>query len=100
MDAIKKVLDLSSLHVTPREMDLMNDRLCVIRCVEHRYGAVVFLPDEVSEGSLDDWRDVPNLLAAVRLALKHGCAMINFDCDAQVIAELPTFEWSLAQRTS
>lgn len=93
MDCIRKVMDLSNGHVTKEEMDRMDGSHPAIRIAPHEYGAVVFLPEVIEEDEMSKWSDLPNLLACVRFALKHGCFMISFDRDAEAIPDLPKFDW-------
>jgi hypothetical protein len=86
---VQKVLDLSTAHM-PNSNPLFPD----VTYAETRYGYIVFVPglahlrDPTAALELAGWL-YPILLKAAQ----EGCILINFDRDAEMEADLPTWEW-------
>ena len=101
---ISQYLDISTGHLPEQEMMLLNDATdseheptsLPTRVVPHAYGAWVWVQfDDAHEqdAAFDDDGRLPNLLRMVRFARSHQCHWINFDRDAVVVDELPSWEW-------
>lgn len=100
--AIQRALDLSTAHLTPRDMSLMTDACDLyeedevgrfpVRITSHQYGWVLFLPDDENKPENMAFRDKgfsENLICVLEYAYKHKCMFINFDQDADAIPGLP-----------
>ncbi|WP_422661599.1 hypothetical protein ACK8P5_26110 (plasmid) [Paenibacillus sp. EC2-1] len=94
---VVSMLDLSTAHLTPetiRRLNLRDEELdsCITIYEKGEFGWYIavperqyFLPEEV-EGIPDE------LLEILKLAVKNDIDWIMFDCDANRLPVLPTFE--------
>lgn len=101
---ISRYLDLSTGHLPQAEMvALRNARDSEInpdqlpaRVIPHAYGAWVNVqiddPHE-QDNAFAEHGQLPNLLKVVQFARAHDCTWVNFDRDAAIIDELPSWEW-------
>lgn len=86
---IRKMLMLSTGHVTWETSKLLDDpqNPWVMTSQWGTYGWFVYAHD-------DNLDEMPGELAHImRYARVHGCEYILFDCDADVIDDLPVFQW-------
>jgi hypothetical protein len=102
---IKRMLDLSTSHMTKDDAELMSDRHghdcgSLPRIVQHAHGFIVFVCSDTESR----WRALvsmeeggfSNALRAIyqdAAALGSDLMLINFDQDADVLEGLPTFDW-------
>ena len=81
---IAKMLVLSTAHVTRETAEWLNTETVGYR--KGDYGWIIYTdadPDELA----------PELVACLEFAKAQGCEWIMFDCDADKIDSLETFEW-------
>jgi hypothetical protein len=52
------------------------------------YGWFMYAHDEDINGDIG-----PELMRVFEYARSHGCGFVVFDCDADTIDELPTWDW-------
>ena len=98
--SVQKFLDLSTGHIPPGDLIRLaeiNRTYIPIRLTSHEYGWSIWLPDQAEiDGVLDLLEDQCKMTSALRkifdYAYKHGCWMVNFDCDAEQIDELDYFD--------
>lgn len=91
---IENTLVLSTSHVPEHASnDSLGDLNSCVRVETHEYGWMVFI------GGVD-WDDICNekfakdiawFKSIFDLAQRHGCAYIDFDCDAGSVSGLTTF---------
>ncbi len=81
--AIRKFLDLSTAHVTKETARLLDAKLCY--AVNTGTGWFIFV--------LPENPDVADLAAVFDLARKSDCDYVLMDCDADVLEELPSWDW-------
>jgi hypothetical protein len=85
---IRKVLVLSTGHLT-EETGRNYDEWPVIARYDEGFYVYVGAEDE-----LPCLRHVPDDLGrVVEFAKQHQCAEIKFDCDAEIVEELPVYDW-------
>jgi len=85
-----KMLALSTGHVTPETRDALNDGAhCAYQKGDWGWFVPVFDPDDDDRdgGAPDD------LVAICRYAREQGCSWLMFDCDADPIPGLATYDW-------
>lgn len=89
---IRKLLDISTGHVSKETRDLLNEGeggSPHIWAIPHEYGWFVRAHDEA-----EDLAQTPDdLVTVMRYAKQLDCDWIKFDCDADFVEELPMFEW-------
>lgn len=103
---VYRYLDLSTAHLTEREMNELSSPFSFgdldnsPRVIVHEYGAWVNVPHHVEDGGSWTEEDTeslrtsrPNLLACIARAHDLDCSWINFDADAAIETDLPTFDW-------
>jgi hypothetical protein len=102
---IKRMLDLSTSHMTKGDAELMSDRHghdcgSLPRIVQHAYGFIVFVcsePDNLvaAVAAMVDAGFSVALMAIYEAAATQGgdVMLINFDQDADVLEGLRTFDW-------
>ncbi|EWM19724.1 hypothetical protein [Kutzneria sp. 744] len=89
-----RVLDLSTMHLSPQiRADLDSYPGLSAQRTPHDFGWWVYAPqceviDEMA--AKGDWP--PELVAIIKLARRHGCRYILFDCDAEVTEQLLLYE--------
>ena len=108
MEKTCKYLDLSTSHMRKETDELLRswflesinrdtgdvkddhkNAITSIRHVSsHHYGHIFFLGEYAPNCD-----EAPELKGVFELALKLDCSMVNFDADAPVLENLPTFEW-------
>ena len=91
-----KTLVLSTSHVTEATAKRFNgqslaaspasDDIDGYMCDWSSYGWVFYCHD-------NDDTTPPELMACAAFARAQGCRYIQFDCDADPLAELPSWEW-------
>jgi hypothetical protein len=91
--AIRKMLDISTAHLP---LDLRDtDGVWWGSAIKHEthYGFIVWVPDDPEE-SAKAMNDPPHrtLVRLQAFARKHGCDYIQFDADAEILSNLPTFD--------
>lgn len=90
---VRTFLDLSTGHLTPRTRRDLETRAVVdlpFAGGPTRYGWFAYAHDENSGVGGDQIHS--DLWACMCFARTLGCDYLMFDCDAEVIAELPYFE--------
>ena len=84
---VENMLDLSTGH-----MPATSPAWGGLRVVEHAYGWIVFVLDDLSaqeaEAVAPEW-----IRPVMAYAREHTCILINFDRDAEHVDGLPTWEW-------
>jgi hypothetical protein len=97
MAEIRKLLILSTGHVSKETADLLNGHNSTWPCVGGPYsehGWFVYCHEE--QGSLEVPRDfIPDDLFAVMTYAreKHGAHNVLLDCDGDRVDDLPYYEW-------
>lgn len=87
---IEKALVLSTAHITLAINNALEAGIVLpFRVQNHEYGFIFFLTEE----SLHEDNPLPELIPIISYAIKNGCTMINLDRDADIVEELPTYEW-------
>lgn len=90
---IRKILVLSTAHVTAETAILLNETDCqkwpLVGGPYSEYGWFVSAHD----GDALDRETSPDLIAVIAYAKSKDCSMILFDRDADTVDELPTYEW-------
>jgi len=81
---IKRMLDLSTSHMTKGDAELMSDRH------GHYCGSLPRIVQHAHEGFSVDLRAI---YRAAALQGDREVRLINFDQDADVLEGLPTFDW-------
>ena len=98
-NALWNALDLSTSHITERDMDLLNRSWDEFpRTARHAHGAVLFVSGEAleeAERTLRERQHSEALIQIYRMAASLGSRLllINFDQDAATFAGLPTYDW-------
>lgn len=87
---IKKILELSTAHLTKNTADRMDNRqYCIAR---YAYGALVYVdPWQIEHRDVSTYPK--DLLDCIALALDNNCDYILFDQDEEPIEDLPTYDW-------
>ncbi len=85
--AFDRVLRLSTQHVPSTAPEWGE-----LRVESHEDGWILFVPGGLEESSFHEMAPEWTHLT-LRLALKYGCALIHFDSDASLVAELPSWDW-------
>lgn len=116
LGCIEKTLVLSTAHVSPTTAHALNSAdLHGSLTVDTRqnlpaYYAILKAPPPAPpdwapqlawdhgwswwvDGAADCVDFPPEFAAIFKLAADHGCKWVRFDCDAEIIAGLPTWEW-------
>jgi hypothetical protein len=100
---IINILVLSTEHITPEvsttlsslinDIDGIHMRTILPRFVEHAHGYIFFLG--AGAPSLRDLADIEmeSLHPVFEFALGNKCYYIDFDQDADIIPELPQYDW-------
>lgn len=87
---IEPMLVLSTGHLPEETVRKVSAReLKISRMIPHDYGFILYVPEE-SEGFHEEDEPLENI---IRVARQHNIVWLNFDRDAEVIDDLPTFEW-------
>lgn len=88
--AFQKLADISTAHLQDFTINgYMRDINCPITSYEYDYGRFVLVPDATL-----DIQNVPSdLIAVLEWALINNVQWIRFDCDAEVLPELPVYDW-------
>jgi hypothetical protein len=60
-----------------------------LRVATHEHGWVVFVPGREYCEDVPEW-----VRPLIQRALDHDCIVINFDCDAESVDDLPVWEWT------
>lgn len=99
-DATKRMIDLSTSHLTKRDDELMpwTKGPGLPRVTSHDYGYIVFVCSEGVTAQIAAMRDAgysAEFQAIYRDAAQMGgdVMLINFDSAADQVEGLPTFEW-------
>ena len=91
---IDKILNLSNVHIDPREIRPVwtfsrrssNLETGSLRCVSHEYGWIIFVAP--------DCPDVPEWLKAIHdRALKEEATLILFDRDGDAFDDFHQYDW-------
>ena len=94
---IRKILDISTAHVSENTSILLNEWAisCFVRPAivydKKDYGWLVYVPSEPGKETEPDFPE--DLRSCIELARSHGCDWIMFDCDSTTIDELNVYEW-------
>ena len=91
MPTIHDLLELSTAHLPPQVADRLS-RIPGVHACATVYGWLMWVPDPG-----DDPSTVPGgcdvLVPIQRYAQALGCAYVLFDRDAEVIDDLPSWDW-------
>lgn len=108
---IERTLTLSTAHISSKTNDILQElkpsdflqdafdddknKLPFRFIANHHYGYIIFLSDynKEDESIKRVLLKVPDLNPMIAFAVSKDCTMINLDRDAEVIPDLPTFEW-------
>lgn len=85
---ISKFLTLSTLHITHKDSIKMQEE----SLPQDDWSYWFYVPELDSEDIILNGYSSA-LIKAVRLARKHDCKYIKFDCDGLVNDTLPKFDW-------
>ena len=83
---INKELVLSTAHIPEETANDLRNCLVAKNIEEYEYGSRVWVDASIPVKHKE-------LIALVKLAKDHDCKWLVLDCDAEVIQELPQFEW-------
>jgi hypothetical protein len=92
---IGKYLDLSTAHLTPATRGLLDEAPYYFPTVMKHpdgYGWMVFVQIDDVDPEEDAANIPPDLLACLNLAREHDCWWMLFDCGADIIPGLPTYD--------
>lgn len=90
---IRRMLDISTAHVTEETMKRCNAKDKWIVAYETTYGAFVWVPDDLSApGNLEGYPE--DLVIVLKFAHRLNCAWVQFDCDFVKFNNLPTYVWT------
>jgi len=89
--AIRKMLELSTAHISPEANQWLSEdehgELIVYD--KHIYGYWILVPETGTELT-----DVPKEVRdIIQIAVNEGCSWIMLDGDAPIVDGLPTFDW-------
>jgi hypothetical protein len=87
---IRTFYDLSTGHLTAatrRLLDTTKMERWPVAGGRMPFGFFIYAHDEDSEGNIP-----ADLWACIQLAHKHGADYILFDCDAELIEDLPSYD--------
>lgn len=90
---IDRMLVLSTAHISSETNEQLQnnqeEQFPLVVYEKGDYGYLILVPehDEDLHGVPDDLKRV------LEFAALHECEWVMLDCDANVITELPTFEW-------
>jgi len=89
---IRSFLTISTAHVSEQTATLLDNTpekdWPVSGGLFSTYGWFMYAHDEDCSG------DIPSdLMAVFTFARSHGCNYVLFDCDADAVDNLPTYEW-------
>ena len=91
MPTIHDLLELSTAHLPPQLADHLSNIPGVHVCVTV-YGWLMWVPDPGDDASaVSSGCDV--LAPIQRYAQALGCAYVLFDRDAEVVNDLPSWDW-------
>lgn len=95
---VRQVWDLSTAHVTEKDNDHLEFGFPSLpfRVAPHEYGWVIFLREDFPDSDADKLLEMGfsgAFVAILRAANNRGFLLINFDRDADVDENLPTFTW-------
>jgi hypothetical protein len=96
--AFGKVLDISTIHVNPEDLQILEDNQEDLFSVfgKSEFGCILSVGcDEYLEEQLGDFRELglsELFINVYKFAIKHDCMFINFDADAENTPELQTSE--------
>lgn len=101
---IIKILELSTAHIqkstdaTLTELAPLNKQAMprIIKNVIHQYGYILFFSPETDIDELEGFLSEKNMLelfAIIKYAIKNKCYMINLDRDAEEMKIFKTFVW-------
>ncbi|MBT8225646.1 MAG: hypothetical protein HKP61_15585 [Dactylosporangium sp.] len=91
MPTIHDLLELSTAHLPPQLAGQLSSIPGIHACATI-YGWLMWIPDTDDDAFPDqDGREV--LVAIQRYAQRLGCACVLFDRDAEIIDELPRWDW-------
>jgi hypothetical protein len=95
---IRKVLDISTGHITFQDNEILGGDNTVIACEPVEAGFFVYLG--TGSEALEHIQDVneagnmsPAFINILRWAVMVGCDIIKIDRDGELYEGLPTFEW-------
>lgn len=90
---VRKFLDLSTAHLRPETVDLIDGEHSPVLRFPHpdEYGWFIYVDEDwaVEDCSQSAPQD---LVECLRYAAKAGCPYILFDCDAEIDEALPTYQ--------
>lgn len=91
--AVRKFLDISTAHLKPQTMELINQYLMSDNTLIGHYGAMVHVPSEPDRNP--NHAACPEILPILEMARTMDCDYVFFDADADIIEGLPDFseEW-------
>ena len=90
------MLALSTAHVTKDTADMMNKDSIdgVMLYNKGDYGWFVHIPDSgLDFNELENGECPADLYRCMKYARDNGFDWIMFDCDVEVISEMPEYEW-------
>jgi hypothetical protein len=92
-DMIRKFLDLSTAHLPEYLGSHALSGVDGVTAYELCYGWLMWVPPD-PDGHAADYPQLPaEVLTVQRYAREHACDYVLFDQDADVIDDLPTWDW-------
>lgn len=94
---IRKLLVLSTAHITPQEGELLNNWTpekfdIPFACGPfENYGWLIFVNLDIDEEI--GWQDFPNIWILFQYAQRHNCDFILLDKDGPLVEDLTIFKW-------
>ena len=107
MPTIEKMMVLSTAHLRPETVQEMEENIAdrevgaahedwplLLTYSEHDYGFYVWTRSEDMQNLLDEGSLPDDLSACLKIARKHNCEWIKFDCDQPADEnEPPHYDW-------
>lgn len=90
-----KVLELSTVHITKHDSELLKQDDLPFTCYDLEYGWMLFCDTRMADRAYDITRYgfSAAFLRLIHLAWDNECTWIRLDCDGFVYDDLPKFKW-------
>lgn len=93
---IAKMVTISTAHITAETVKLMDNTASIL----HReliifntgFGWIIYC-NTLNYGAINESLVPDDLLACMKFACKNACEWLRLDSDAEMVDELPTYDW-------
>lgn len=90
---VRRFLDISTAHVTSIVMERIR-RVPGVIADTTPFGAWLWVPGDIDERLREEPHEIPRCVIDIwRLARSLGCDYVHLDRDAEVIPQLPAYDW-------